>query len=85
MVHWAVARVELAQRAQEIARGIASLPAAALAASKACIAAAGQDGRGGYSDELEYPRQLLNHAETRQRVQAFLAGTAGNANLAKKD
>jgi enoyl-CoA hydratase len=85
VVHWAVARAELAQRAQEIARGIAGLPAAALAASKACITAAGQDGRGGYSDELEYTRQLLNHAETRQRVQAFLAGTAGNANPAKKD
>lgn len=85
VVHWAVARAELAQRAQEIVRRIAGLPAAALAASKACIAAAGQDGRGGYSDELEYTRQLLNHAETRQRVQAFLAGTAGNANPAKKD
>lgn len=85
VVHWAVARAELAQRAQEIARDIAGLPAAALAASKACIAAAGQDGRGGYSDELEYTRQLLNHAETRQRVQAFLAGTAGNAKPTDKD
>jgi enoyl-CoA hydratase len=85
VVHWAVARAELAQRAQEITRGIAGLPAAALAASKACIAAAGQDGRGGYSDELEYTRQLLNHAETRQRVQAFLAGTAGNTKPTKKD
>lgn len=85
VVHWAVARAELAQRAQGIVRGIASLPAAALAASKACIAAAGQDGRGGYSDELEYTRQLLTHAESRQRVQAFLAGTAGNAKPTKKD
>ncbi len=85
VVHWAVARAELAQRAQEIVRRIAGLPAAALAASKACIAAAGQDGRGGYSDELEYTRQLLNHAETRQRVQAFLAGAGDNAKPTKKD
>jgi enoyl-CoA hydratase len=85
VVHWAVARAELAQRAQEIVRRIAGLPAAALTASKVCIAAAGQDGRGGYSDELEYTRQLLNQAETRQRVQAFLAGTAGNAKATKKD
>jgi enoyl-CoA hydratase len=85
VVHWAVARAELAQRAQEIVRRIAGLPAAALAASKACIAVAGQDGRGGYSDELEYTRQLLNHAETRQRVQAFLAGTADNTKPTKKD
>jgi enoyl-CoA hydratase len=85
VVHWAVARAELAQRAQEMVRRIAGLPAAALAASKACIAVAGQDGCGGYSDELEYTRQLLNHAETRQRVQAFLAGTADNTRPTKKD
>ena len=76
VVHWAAPRVELAQRAAEIVRGIASLPAAALTASKACIAAAGQKDRGGFTDELEFTRLLLNDAETRQRVQAFLAGSA---------
>jgi len=75
-VHWAEPRAELAQRATEIAGGIASLPAAALSASKACIAAAGQKDRGGFTDELEFTRLLLNDAETRQRVQAFLAGSA---------
>ena len=76
VVHWAVPRADLPERAAEIAKRIAGLPAAALAASKACIAAAGQPGRGGYTDELEFTRQLLNNAETRQRVQAFLAGSA---------
>jgi enoyl-CoA hydratase len=76
IVHWASPRAELAQRTQEIARRIAGLPAAALAASKACIAAAGERGRGGYSDELEHTRHLLNEPETRQRVQAFLAGSS---------
>src|ERR1039457_4242816 len=75
-VHWAAPRGELAQRATDTTRRIANLPAAALAASKACIAAACQPGRGGYTDELEFTRQLLNNAETRQRVQAFLAGAA---------
>jgi enoyl-CoA hydratase len=83
VVHWAVPRAELALRAAEIARGIASLPAAALAASKACIAAAGQGGRNGYSDELEFTRLLLNDAETRQRVEAFLAGSAGSSKQMK--
>lgn len=83
MVHWAVPRVELAYRAAEIARGIASLPAAALAASKACVAAAIQNDRSGYSDELEYTRLLLSDAETRKRVQAFLAGTAESTKQAK--
>lgn len=75
VVHWAATRVELAQRAAEIARRIADLPAAALAASKVCIAAAVPKERGGYADELEFTRRLLNDAETRQRVEAFLAGT----------
>ena len=76
VVHWSAPRAELPARATEIAKRIADLPAAALAASKACIAAACQPGRGGYTDELEFTRQLLNNAETRQRVQAFLAGAA---------
>ena len=83
VVHWAVPRVELAHRAAEIARGIASLPAAALAASKACVAAATQYDRSGFSDELEYTRLLLSDAETRKRVQAFLAGTAESTKQAK--
>jgi enoyl-CoA hydratase len=76
VVHWAVPRAELAERASEIARRIADLPANALAASKACIAAAMRPGRDGFSDELEYTRHLLNEPETKLRVQAFLAGSS---------
>ncbi len=76
VVHWAVPRAELAQRAAETARRIAGLPAAALTASKACIAAAQQPGTGGFTDELEFTRRLLTDAETRKRVTAFLAGAA---------
>lgn len=83
VVHWAVPRADLPARAAEIAKRIAGLPAAALAASKACIAAAGQPGRGGYTDELEFTRQLLTNAETRQRVQAFLMGSADSSTQTK--
>jgi enoyl-CoA hydratase/carnithine racemase len=76
IVHWAVPRVELASRAAEVAGRVADLPPAALAASKACIAAAGEPGRGGYSDELEATRRLLADAETRRRVEAFFAPAA---------
>jgi enoyl-CoA hydratase len=76
VVHWAVARVGLVARAQEIARGIASLSGAALAASKACILAATEGDRGGYSDELEHTRRLFGATEAQQRVQAFLANSA---------
>jgi len=84
VAHWAAPRAELAQRAAEIARRIAGLPAAALAASKACIAAAQLPGRGGYTDELEFTRLLLSNAETRQRVQAFLAAAADTSKPMKK-
>jgi enoyl-CoA hydratase/carnithine racemase len=84
VVNWAVPRVELAHHAAEIVRGIASLPAAALAASKACIAAAGHNDRGGYTDELESTRLLLNNAETRRRVEAFLADSTGASMPRKK-
>jgi enoyl-CoA hydratase len=84
VVHWAAPRAELAQYATELARRIAGLPAAALAASKACIAAAGHKDRGGYTDELEFTRLLLKDPETRQRVQAFLAGQAESSKPIKK-
>ena len=74
IAHWSSPRSELAARATGIARRIAELPAAALAASKACIAAAGEPGRGGYFDEIEQTRRLLTDGETRARVDAFLAG-----------
>ncbi len=74
IVQWAVPRAELAESAIAIARRIAALPAAALAASKACIAAACEPGRTGYSEELEATRLLLTNSETRERVEAFMAG-----------
>ena len=73
VVHWAVPRAELAQRAAGIVRNIASLPAEALAASKTCIAAAGNSDRSGYTHELEFTRMLFNSADTRKRIDEFLA------------
>jgi enoyl-CoA hydratase len=78
VVHWSAPRAELPARAAELAKRIADLPAAALAACKACIAAAGQPGRGGFTDELEFTRSLLTNAETQKRVQAFLSGATAN-------
>jgi enoyl-CoA hydratase len=72
IVQWAVPRTELADRARDIACRIAALPTAALAAAKACIAAAAGEVGGGYSDELEATRALLMHADTRRRIDAFL-------------
>jgi len=79
VVHWAVPRAELQRRAAEIAQRVANLSAAALAASKACMAAAVPQNRGGYSDELEYTRMLLSDAETRHRVDAFLGRSVGSS------
>lgn len=83
LVQWAVPRSELPARAAEIARRVAELPAGALAACKACIAAAAAGDRGGYADEIEATRALFMQSETRARVQAFLAGTTDHAGKAR--
>jgi enoyl-CoA hydratase/carnithine racemase len=76
IVQWAAPRADIAGQARAIARRIAALPAPALAAAKACIAAAGEPGRGGYTDELEATYRLLSEPETRERVTAFFAENA---------
>jgi enoyl-CoA hydratase/carnithine racemase len=78
VVQWAFNPSELQRQTEEIVRRVAALPAAALAASKTCIAAAGEPGRGGYVDELEATRRLLTDAETRRRVSAFLSSRTGD-------
>jgi len=74
IVQWCYPKPELAPRAADIARRIAALPRAALAAAKLCVAAAGEPGRGGFADELEATYRLQTDPETRQRVRAFLDG-----------
>ena len=74
LAQWAVARAELGTAAAKIAQNIAGLPAAALAASKKCIAAAAEPGDRGYLGELSETRRLSTNPETRERVAAFLAG-----------
>jgi enoyl-CoA hydratase/carnithine racemase len=74
LVQWSCPRAEIASRATDIAQRIAALPRAALAAAKHCIAAAAECGRGGFSDELEATYHLQTDAETRERINAFLAG-----------
>jgi len=67
IVQWAVPNQDLSNRALVVARDIAALPAAALAAAKACIGAAD-----GYERELEATLRLLGQDETQSRVRAFL-------------
>jgi enoyl-CoA hydratase/carnithine racemase len=78
LVQWVVPRADIAAEANAIAGRVAALPASALAAAKACIATAGEPGRGGYSDELEATYRLLGEAETRERVTAFFADSAAD-------
>jgi enoyl-CoA hydratase len=67
VVHWAVPKKDLQEKALTIARGIAALPAAALAEAKACIGTAN-----GFERELEGTARLLAQGETQARVRAFL-------------
>jgi enoyl-CoA hydratase/carnithine racemase len=84
LVQWAAPSAKLPERALEIIRRVSSLPAGALIASKICIAAASDDGRNGYSEELEATRRLLSSTDTRQRVEAFLAGVTNDWGQIKK-
>jgi enoyl-CoA hydratase len=84
LVQWAVPRADVAAEALKIAQRVASLPGPALAAAKACIAAAGEPGRGGFSDELEGTYRLLGEAETRERVTAFFVESDVNRQRLRK-
>ena len=72
MVQWAVAPQELAAWTANLVAAVAALPAAALAASKRCLAKAGEPGDLGFRAELEETRHLLDHPETRALVAGFL-------------
>lgn len=72
MVHWAVPAEDLASFAAGLAARIGTMPAAALAACKRCIAAAGEPGEAGYLIERLESRRLIDRPETRERVTAFL-------------
>ncbi|MEQ1806980.1 MAG: enoyl-CoA hydratase/isomerase family protein [Burkholderiaceae bacterium] len=76
IVQWALPREPLAQWARELAARLATMPKAALAANKRCIAAQGDPGHDGFAEEIVETRQLYDHPETRQRVNRFLARSA---------
>jgi len=67
-----VAPQELAAWTANLVAAVAALPAAALAASKRCLAKAGEPGDLGFRAELEETRHLLDHPETRALVAGFL-------------
>ncbi len=76
IVQWALPREQLAQWARELAARLGTMPKAALAANKRCIAAQSDSLRDGYAEEILETRQLYDHPETRQRVNKFLARSA---------
>jgi enoyl-CoA hydratase/carnithine racemase len=73
LVQWAVPRAELADTARALAQRVAALPRAALAAGKDCIAAALDDSRDGFAEEIAHTRHLYQQQATRDLVAAFLA------------
>jgi enoyl-CoA hydratase/carnithine racemase len=76
LVQWAVPGAEIAVQAARKAQELAELPAHALAACKACIAAASDPSRDGFAEEIAASRRLYGESSTRERVQAFLARSA---------
>lgn len=76
LVQWAVPRAGLAEAAGALAERIAALPRPALGAGKECIAAALDDARDGFAEEIAHTRRLYQQPATRDRVAAFLARSA---------
>lgn len=72
LVHWSAPAEALAATAAAIARGIAGLPGHAVAAAKACIAAASDPARDGFAEERDQTRTLLQDPRTQTLVRAFL-------------
>lgn len=72
IVQWVQPRERLALWTRELAAHIASMPKAALVASKRCIAAAVDPDRNGFAEEIAATRDLYAHTETRRRISEFL-------------
>jgi enoyl-CoA hydratase/carnithine racemase len=76
LVQWVVPGGQIALHATRKAQELAELPAGALVACKACIAAASDPHRDGFAEEIAASRRLYGEVPTRERVQAFLARSA---------
>lgn len=72
LVQWAVPLDELPERANALSMRVASMPAAALAACKSCIADADDHHRDGFASEIDATARMFSSQETRERVSAFL-------------
>jgi len=73
LAQWSVPGDRLAAWTADLVGRLAAVPADAVAAGKACIAAALTPGDAGFALELEETRRLYAAAETQARVAAFIA------------
>ncbi|MSP05431.1 MAG: enoyl-CoA hydratase/isomerase family protein [Acetobacteraceae bacterium] len=75
LVQWCSPLAELQDKAAEIARQYAVLPAHAVTAAKICITAAATPGDSGFAEEMRQTQGLLNTQATRDLVAAFFDRT----------
>ncbi|MGA8873602.1 MAG: benzoate-CoA ligase family protein [Candidatus Acidiferrales bacterium] len=83
IVQWTQPHSDLADWTRELAARFAKAPRPALAASKRCMAAAGDSHRDGFAEELAATRKLYQHPETRRRVAEFLERSAKKHQIVK--
>jgi len=74
LVQWSVPGARLEAEAAAIAERIGALPAHAVAAAKACLAAAHDYTRDGFAEEIDATKTLVTTKQTRELVAAFLEG-----------
>jgi enoyl-CoA hydratase len=76
LVEWVFDDQKFEESAGAVAKALASQPREALQAAKSCIAAALDPARDGFAEEAEAPRRLMKAAETRARIEEFVAKKA---------
>ena len=72
MVQWACQRAELEEKTRALADRIATLPAQALQAAKACVHAFGNPAVDGYQLEIEKSAKLIASEDAKRQMTTFL-------------
>jgi enoyl-CoA hydratase len=80
LIEWVFPDEAFGEAADAIARRLATQPREALQAAKSCIAATADPSRDGFAEEIEAPRRLMGTAETRARINDFVAKFPRKAN-----
>lgn len=79
IVEWVLPEEAFEAEALAIVRRFVGQPREALQVAKSCITAALDPARDGFAEEIEAPNRLMGTSETREKINAFIAGAAAKS------